>query len=1129
MHFSKKVRRLALGATALAGVGALAAPASAVVINDNYNPSQIVDPTNITGVGQMVTDEGGGYVGLCTATLINPRTVILAAHCVNDLPASAYGSASGGQAIGVGFQADNLPSILDWFGSGFQSNPGDYYYNGSYVVYNQHSLDLGPSNNYLQADVAMIAFDTPVTGVPTMDLLLSPLDGPTHATIEGYGGHGTGSTGSDGSNIDFRRRVAENTISVLGSIDDFYKALGASAQGLPQNLYQNDFNDPNYGKPNANPGDFDIFGDAALDKEGITAPGDSGGPLVVDQKFSKPIVAAVLSGGFTFVGQNQSGYGTTSFYQPLYLYWDWIVANNPYKYVSAKAGNGSWTDPKHWQMDLDPIYQVIGADGQLTNGLPGTPAAGINGTSPKFGYICDGVTCTDIATGKQYPQGPDGKPQTSSGTSSLPGSTAVATNDKGSGQLKASGAVAASDPAIVSINGTAASPQAAAAPPQTDPVGDPPPEGSAMVGGELVQGAPGSSDFVPNDTDGDPSANKPARYYDVTLSADGTTTLSGAQIIIDRLTLSGTKSGLTIDTDAALASLIDTTLNAGVMTVNGAYVSVGDFKLNGGLLQGSGLVRVPYLTSLLGAIAPGGLGTIGTLTIQGNAVLSSGSRLYVDLGPNGTSDVLAIEANPLLGNAADNGKASLGGLLALGSADGYRPTYNDQFTVVTASGGLSDRFDAVTGFSGVLYPVLTQSADAVKIRIAARPYASVINQASGIQRAYAQLLDQSRANSYAALKPFYYQTDVLDQGPLQTTLEAAGPYPQQTERQLARMQDEALASFYRDRLSLLRSGEAPETLAVIGHPLGVIRTGYESQADVAMGLMQANPEAQSTNVKLPEGVSAYVAGGYLDGRSRPLPNLITGRKDDLSGWYVAAGIEKMLDDATSVGVSVNYSHGTGDAFNGESARSNLFQLALYGTERFGGGAFLSANVMGGILQTHTHRHFTLNTATADLRNEEDSPVYSGELTLGYDLGAGALKVTPMVGVRSSHLEFDGGTEYGGLGSLTYGKRSFNSIEGRAGAQISGDWGMVRPHVEASFVHDFLDREDGILAYFTGATGPGATFAYFPTMPRDHNWGEVSGGFTIGGRTVDIGFSASTVVGRKDLSYQTYRGSLTFHF
>ncbi|WBO24040.1 autotransporter domain-containing protein [Sphingomonas abietis] len=1111
----KKARSVALGATAFAALSAALAamPAAAVVINDGYTPGSIVDTTNITGVGQMVVDEGDGFVGLCTATLINPRTVVLAAHCVNDAPSTSYGANQGGTAIGVGFQANNLPSIQDWFQSSFQTSKTNQFYNGSYVVYNQHSLDLGPDNNFLQGDVALIAFDTPVTGVPTTDMLFSPLSGPVHATITGYGDNGIGTTGQ--GSLDFKRRVAENIVSVLGSLDDVDGFLFGSPDGLPQNLYQIDFNSPGY----ANRFDFGIFGDLPLDKEGITAPGDSGGPLLIDQAFAKPVIAGVLSGGSRYYNaQPGASYGTTSFYQPLYLFWDWIVANNPYKYVGAKAGDGSWTDPNHWVINLDPAYQIIGANGQLVNGLPTTPAAGIDGTTPKFGNVCDGVECVDLASGVIVPQSPtDGTPQAAASGSATASAT---TNDKGASQLAlgSSAIHEAQDAPEQMINAPTA---------VLDPVGDPPAEGSALVGGELVQGAPGSSGFVPNDTDGDITTGAPARYYDVTLSADGTTTLSGADIIIDRLKLAGNKANLTIDADAGLASLIDTTQTAGTMTVDGTYISIGDYDLIGGLLQGSGTVIAPNLISVMGAIAPGRLGTIGTLTVGGNVIMSSASRTYIDIGPNGTSDHLDIVANPFIDPAAANvltGVGDLGGLLALTPVAGYRPTYGDSFTLITAEGGLQDAFGAVTSLSAILYPSITQTANTLSVTIKARPYQGVINTASPIQSAYAQLLDSSRASS--ALKSFYYQSDYLSQEQIQASLEAAGPYAQQTEVGLVRMQDEALAKFYRDRLSLLRSGGASEQLAVLGNPLGVVRTGYQTAQDVAMGLMQANPAQQSTAVPLPEGVSAYVAGGYLDGSSRPLPNLLSGKKDDLSGWYVAGGLEKQIDDKMTAGMSASYSHGKGDALAGESARSNMFQLAAYGSYSFGGGAFINTSVSGGLLQVKTRRQFSLGDATAKLHNEENAPIVSGEIALGYDLKMSGLKFTPIASIRASHLEFEGGQESGGLGSLTYAKRNFNSIQARAGGQISFDSGNIRPHIDAAYVHDFRKNGADIFAHFTGADVPNADFGSFG---RDRNWGEAGGGLTVVGPTVDIGVSADTVFKRQDLSYQIYRGSVTFHF
>lgn len=373
-----------------------------IIVRDDINiatpaPTGAIDPVEITGVGQIVTDAGGGSVGLCTGTLINPRTVIFAAHCVNDAPASSYGAASGGTPISVGFKVDNRPPIIEWLGTQ-ATNKANALYNIEQIWYDPRSL--APSaNSFLEGDIALATLDTPATDIPSWTLLFSPLTEETHAIVTGYGNRGTGTTGAIG--IDFRRRVAENMLSVLGSLDDRNDWLfGPAAPENPQSLYMLDLDSP-AGEAAFNSAagrfDFDIFDGGALPREGGTAGGDSGGPLIVDEAFDRPVVVGVLSGGSRFfAAQPDAGYGSHSFYQPLFLFWDAIVANNSYAYVTNKAGNGSWTDPKHWVQTMDPNYAIV-RDGALVNGLPDTPALGVSGSTPKFGSICFLSDCTDLA------------------------------------------------------------------------------------------------------------------------------------------------------------------------------------------------------------------------------------------------------------------------------------------------------------------------------------------------------------------------------------------------------------------------------------------------------------------------------------------------------------------------------------------------------------------------------------------------------------------------------------------------------------------------------------------------------------------------------------------------------------
>ncbi|MEH6827595.1 trypsin-like serine protease [Parasphingorhabdus sp.] len=134
-HFGQAKRSLLLHSAAGAIVAlTLASPVQAIVPGQNETSVSIVDEDGgVNGVGQMVIDQQNGFIGLCTGTLINPRTVLFAAHCVNSHPEDAYGSSTGGVPISFGFSVDNFPAILNWFGSVFRTNTADFLYNVNQV------------------------------------------------------------------------------------------------------------------------------------------------------------------------------------------------------------------------------------------------------------------------------------------------------------------------------------------------------------------------------------------------------------------------------------------------------------------------------------------------------------------------------------------------------------------------------------------------------------------------------------------------------------------------------------------------------------------------------------------------------------------------------------------------------------------------------------------------------------------------------------------------------------------------------------------------------------------------------------------------------------------------------------
>lgn len=1094
-------------------------PEPDILIANPGTPTTARDPVNITGISQMVIDQGGGFVGLCTATLINPRTVILAAHCVNGRASTAYGANSGGTAIGFGFEtntranaAGQTDELVRWLlggagGAGkYQTNTAQAFYNANWVTYNPFSLEPDASS-FLYGDVALASLDTPAANIPTWALLFSPLPAPGAITaagtgynvgIVGYGNTGTGTSGATGS--DFRRRSAENILGALTDLQTFEGFLfGGAPNGLTQNLYFLDFDDPRRGLSGASPFDFNAFRDNARPNpngaslEGITSQGDSGGPLIL-QNFSRQVVLGVLSGGYTrfFSGQPANGYGTVSFYQPAYLYWDWIAANNPYHYVSATAGNGSWTDPNHWVTTIDPSYMIL-SNGQLVNGIPTLTGEQKTGTSGDFGQICfqSGGTsdCLDTRTGVEVLEN---RPIGTSGDSA----------DTASAAEIAAGATATREGLIPGAQPEA---QAAATP---------------LPVATLANGLPGASNFVPNNVDPVRTAGTAPRYFDVTLTATGLTTLTGASVTIDRLTIGTAGAALQIDSGASLTSLINVNQLAGMVTVNGTLSSVGDYSLFGGGLMGSGRINTPFLTSVVGQIAPGTPTTIGTLTVGGNLVLSSGSNLFINVGANGTSDVLAAVAN-----GSSTGTANLGGTVSFSPVAGYQLKDGDRYTFLTATGGVTGTFSAAN-FSAILFPKLSYTANSAIMEVEAGLYRDVV-AATAVQGAYAQLLDQSRGS--AGLAGVFGPLDMQNAATIRAVLESWAPRTETLRGSLATVAVDNMSRFHRDRLLRLDGSDMGGTLSMIGRPVQLAQLNMTAVGANSMAVRSDSDAVTVQQGRLPDDTSAFLAGGYLDGDSHPMASAVPpGGRDQFDGFYLAGGIEKALDEGSVIGFSLSYTDVKDNtAIAGQDASGNLYQGTLYGKAALGGGVELSTQLSAGAFDSRTTRIADIVGTPFTLTGDDTSLVFTGEVSLAKDFDLGAVALGPRVAARASHIGFSDINENGGGPALRLERSSFNSFQGRAGFALSGKRGSsFQPRLSADYVHEFMDAPASFGATFVGGPGPNAIFGLAGT---DKDWFEVGGGITITTGNIDLSIGADTTIGRKDVSNQSYRGSVTFHF
>ena len=1050
----------------------------------------------------------GGITFNCTGSMINARTVISAAHCFDDLPEEVYADGPGSLTPIIAFGPDTFVPLFNWLDNDIQFTDD---LNGLTFGVDLMMHPDGPVNgdtSFPAADVAMIALANPLYTLPTYGMLFSPIpeDVFNEGVLVNQIGYGTFHPGSDTSvgSINGRRRAGENMLGLMASQSDFFQALAGENAGSPlpsnnQLLYWTDFDLP--GRTGTcvradlgataedsiicddnTPGDgvrldgdtiilpgpsIDYFPGDALPNEVATGGGDSGGPLMAMNLFNNPLLLGVLSGGFVegFFHPSGQSYGEVSYYNPLFTYHQWISENNPYKYVSAMAGDGVWSDPDHWVQGLDPNYFIYNEDGEIVNGLPDGDEGGLGQRRPINGVVFD----TPVAD------------------------TDTSDNPAGAGadliNFSADGLVATLPAHLREAFAGYDWSEGEALAPQTV---------SGLI--QTLTG-PGYTGFVPDNYYGGlnaPAFEDPAQFFDVTLAAAGTTTLDLDNVEIDNLTLAGGAARLVINEDAFLASLIGVNVIAGELEVNGGLFS-RELMLWSGLLSGSGEISLFDPNSFLGngvfldgalynvggVVTAGAIGATGTLTLNGDYIQSAGGVLGVDWSASG-ADLLQV-----------NGDVSLNGVIAVNSVGGSLPAYGDTRRILNFTGERVGEFSG-DNLPGVLFLTSTYGADFVSVTVDAADFGSVTTFQNPAQSGLATYLDAVRGADYDALSELYGGLDVLSGTALSDSFEALVPHEAYQSRRASRAHLETFNAQMRD-IALTRGASSSSALD------NAAFTARLMDADMRPGLSEASLALQAEDAAsgpvmndAGRGVRIFAAGGQLDGDVQTT----SVSESDLEGHFGMVGADIQTRDWLRLGGALGYANSEVEsvaAANGVTKTDvDTVQISAYALAEQGR-LLGMARVSAASHSADSRRSLAVAGQPLAVNGSEDADSLEAHIMAAYRLGdlQGRFEVTPVASLTWSETEFDAVQQAGSVAALTLSDSISTELVARAGLKLGAglDVGQARitPHAYLGYASDLRESSDTLYGSFSGASG---LFAINPGIRGGDDWTEIRAGMTV---------------------------------
>ncbi|WP_210215459.1 autotransporter-associated beta strand repeat-containing protein [Pseudoxanthobacter soli] len=513
-----------------------------------------------------------------------------------------------------------------------------------------------------------------------------------------------------------------------------------------------------------------------------------------------------------------------------------------------------------------------------------------------------------------------------------------------------------------------------------------------------------------------------ALVYDLSGFYDLPTSLSGS----GSLTITGGGTA-TYGGSAAYNGQINVE-NANLVLQNGSSANSAFVVGSGGVLSGTATIGSLVIDNG-GTASPGY--SPGTLTVAGNVRFASGSVYLVDVYADGSHDLITA-----------GGTANIsGGTVQVVAEAGYAAS-KATYTILTADGGVSGRFDAITANYAYLTPTLSYDSNNIYLTL----------QRNEVN--FADMTSTPNAHAVANAAQSLGDGNAIYDALVNLTPEQADPAFNSLSGEAYASANTVLlqqSSYLREAVGSRVRQSLDPSKAPFGPYAATLAPGYDatvwSQAFGAWGRNAGDGNAASVSSSI---------GGFF------------------------SGIDGLLADNTRVGLIAGYSRSNFKS-DGRSSSGSVdnYDLGIYAGTRFDAfSLFGGASYTWHDISVDRSVSFPGFAGAASADYKAATTQLFAEASYRFDLGktfAGQVVLEPFANLAFVKLDTQHMTETGSAAALTGAGQSQSTLYSTFGARVSSTYELASgavlvPYAALGWQHAFGNHSTGAnLAFASGGT------------------------------------------------------------